>query len=116
VYSASLAHINRLAVSGNTCKATSERLFLRKAAALRLCAAFKVWSSMSVLTAALGRVTKLDAFLTANRQSGVVRRVRLTCKLPSVTELLALVGSSLQPVPKEEMPPQNSKNPNPHFY
>lgn len=71
---------------------------------------------MSVLMVALGRVTELGAFLIANKQSGVAHRVRLTCKLPSMTELLALVGSSLLLVPKEEMPPQTSKNPNPHFY
>lgn len=116
MYLASPVHINRLAVSGNTCKAASECLLLRETAALRLCATFQVWSSMPGLTVPLGRVTKSDALLVVNKQSGWLAELRLTGQLPSVTELLALVGSSLWPVLTGEVPPQNSRNPNPHFF
>lgn len=70
VYLASLVHINRLAVSANTCKATSEHQLLKETAALGLCAAFQVWSATPVLKVPLGRVTKSDALLIANKQSG----------------------------------------------
>lgn len=50
--------MNRLAVSGNACKAASEYFGGGRQLLESACIAFKVWPSMSaVLTVALGRVT-----------------------------------------------------------